>query len=169
MQQLQFAANAVDTAATVGTDRAATYNRYNSNQRYQLMTQQITILQPDTTTVTDRSDTVNVVRLEPAVVPQEAVVPHQLLVIITMLTNTVTVVNNDLPATNNVVTDGLATSKKTIDGKQYYVEDDGTILKNYVLERNGGSQYFNAETGELFNQKDYRFDKNGGTGHQPTA
>ena len=42
---------------------------------------------------------------------------------------------------------------KTIDGKQYYVEDDGTIRKNYVLERNGGSQYFNAETGELSNQK----------------
>ena len=31
-------------------------------------------------------------------------------------------------------------------------------------ERNGGSQYFNAETGELSNQKEYRFDKNGGTG-----
>ena len=77
--------------------------------------------------------------------------------------NTVTVVNNDLPATNNVVTDGPS-HIKTINGKQYYVEDDGTIRKNYVLERNGGSQYFNAETGELSNQKDYRFDKNGGTG-----
>ena len=55
-------------------------------------------------------------------------------------------------------------TSKQIDGKQYYVEDDGTIRKNYVLERNGGSQYFNAETGELSNQKEYRFDKNGGTG-----
>ena len=77
--------------------------------------------------------------------------------------NTVTVVNNDLPATNNVVADGPS-HIKTINGKEYYVEDDGTVRKNYVLERNGGSQYFNAETGELSNQKDYRFDKNGGTG-----
>lgn len=77
--------------------------------------------------------------------------------------NTVTVVNNDLPATNTVVADGPS-HIKTINGKEYYVEDDGTVRKNYVLERNGGSQYFNAETGELSNQKDYRFDKNGGTG-----
>lgn len=77
--------------------------------------------------------------------------------------NTVTVVNNDLPATNNVVADGPS-HIKTINGKEYYVEDDGTVRKNYVLERNGGSQYFNAETGELSNQKEYRFDKNGGTG-----
>ena len=53
---------------------------------------------------------------------------------------------------------------RTINGKQYYVEDDGTVRKNYVLERNGGSQYFNADTGELSNQKAYRFEQNGGTG-----
>lgn len=52
---------------------------------------------------------------------------------------------------------------RTINGKQYYVENDGTVRKNYVLERNGGSQYFNAETGELSNQKAYRF-QNGSSG-----
>ena len=156
------AANAVDTVATVGTDRAATTNDTTATNDTAVDTTNNNTT-TDTTTVTDRAATTERratgARRGPTGGRRATPVNGNT----NNANNTVTVVNNDLPATNNVVTDGPS-HIKTIDGKQYYVEDDGTIRKNYVLERNGGSQYFNAETGELSNQKEYRFDKNGGTG-----
>lgn len=38
---------------------------------------------------------------------------------------------------------------KTIDGKKYYVQDDGTVKKNFAVELNGKILYFDAETGAL--------------------
>lgn len=156
------AANAVDTAAPVGTDRAATTTDTTATNDTAVDTTNNNTT-TDTTTVTDRAAT----RERRATGARRGPTGGRRATPVNGNTNnannTVTVVNNDLPATNNVVTDGPS-HIKTIDGKQYYVEDDGTIRKNYVLERNGGSQYFNAETGELSNQKEYRFDKNGGTG-----
>ena len=158
-------ANAVDTAAPVGTDRAATTTdtTATNDTAVDTTTNNTTT---DTTTVTDRAATAT----RRATGSRRGPTGGRRATPVNGNTNnanngnnTVTVVNNDLPATNNVVTNGPS-HIKTIDGKQYYVEDDGTIRKNYVLERNGGSQYFNAETGELSNQKEYRFDKNGGTG-----
>ena len=46
---------------------------------------------------------------------------------------------------------------KTIDGKRYYVEDDGTIKKNFALQLGDQLLYFDAETGELRDSTDYRF------------
>ena len=156
------AANAVDTVATVGTDRAATTNDTTATNDTAVDTTNNNTT-TDTTTVTDRAATTERratgARRGPTGGRRATPVNGNT----NNANNTVTVVNNDLPATNNVVTDGPS-HIKTINGKQYYVEDDGTIRKNYVLERIGGSQYFNAETGELSNQKEYRFDKNGGTG-----
>ena len=145
------AANAVDTAATVGTDRAATTTDTTATNDTAVDTTNNNTT-TDTTTVTDRAAT----RERRATGARRGPTGGRRATPVNGNTNnannTVTVVNNDLPATNNVVTDGPS-HIKTIDGKQYYVEDDGTIRKNYVLERNGGSQYFNAETGELSNQK----------------
>ena len=158
-------ANAVDTAATVGTDRAATTTDTTATNDTAVDTTNNNTT-TDTTTVTDRAAT----RERRATGARRGPTGGRRATPVAGNNNnanngnnTVTVVNNDLPAANNVVTDGPS-HIKTINGKQYYVEDDGTIRKNYVLERNGGSQYFNAETGELSNQKEYRFDKNGGTG-----
>ena len=79
------AANAVDTVATVGTDRAATTNDTTATNDTAVDTtnNNTTLIQQQLQTMQRH---VNVVRLVPAVVLQEAVVPHQLLVIITMLT-----------------------------------------------------------------------------------
>lgn len=159
------AANAVDTATTVGTDRAATTTDTTATNDTAVDTTNNNTT-TDTTTVTDRAAT----RERRATGTRRGPTGGRRATPVAGNNNnanngnnTVTVVNNDLPATNTVVTNGPS-HIKTINGKQYYVEDDGTIRKNYVLERNGGSQYFNAETGELSNQKEYRFDKNGGTG-----
>nr|WP_245335104.1 glycoside hydrolase family 70 protein [Streptococcus oricebi] len=46
---------------------------------------------------------------------------------------------------------------KTIDGKQYYVENDGTIRKNFALDLGGKTLYFDAETGALTNANEYKF------------
>ncbi|WP_241209302.1 glycoside hydrolase family 70 protein, partial [Streptococcus sp. DD11] len=46
---------------------------------------------------------------------------------------------------------------KTIDGKQYYVQDDGTVKKNFVLELDGKILYFDAETGALLDSAEYQF------------
>ena len=46
---------------------------------------------------------------------------------------------------------------KTIDGKKYYVQDDGTIKKNFAVELNGKVLYFDAETGALVDSAEYQF------------
>ena len=73
------AANAVDTAATVGTDRAATTTDTATN--IQLLIQQITILQLTQQQLLIAQRHVNVVRLVLDVVLQEAVVLPQLTAI----------------------------------------------------------------------------------------
>ena len=46
---------------------------------------------------------------------------------------------------------------KTIDGKKYYVQDDGTVKKNFAVELNGKVLYFDAETGALIDSAEYQF------------
>ena len=46
---------------------------------------------------------------------------------------------------------------KTIDGKKYYVQDDGTVKKNFAVELNGKILYFDAETGALVDSAEYQF------------
>ncbi len=70
------------------------------------------------------------------------------------------------------VSDDTPTSAATghtqeIGGKTYLVDDQGNVLKNYVVEKNGGSQYFNNSTGELTNQKAYWFGQDGGSTVDP--
>lgn len=42
-----------------------------------------------------------------------------------------------------------ATGIQWINGKQYYVNSDGSVRKNFVFEQDGKSYYFDAETGAL--------------------
>ena len=42
-----------------------------------------------------------------------------------------------------------STGIQWINGKQYYVNSDGSVRKNYVFEQDGKSYYFDAETGAL--------------------
>lgn len=42
-----------------------------------------------------------------------------------------------------------ATGIQWINGKQYYVNSDGSVRKNFVFEQDGKSYYFDAETGLL--------------------
>ncbi|MFQ9488733.1 MAG: glycoside hydrolase family 70 protein [Streptococcus salivarius] len=42
-----------------------------------------------------------------------------------------------------------ATGIQWINGKQYYVNSDGSVCKNFVFEQDGKSYYFDAETGAL--------------------
>ena len=46
---------------------------------------------------------------------------------------------------------------KTIDGKKYYVQDDGSVKKNFAVELNGKILYFGAETGALVDSNEYQF------------
>ena len=46
---------------------------------------------------------------------------------------------------------------KTIDGKKYYVQDDGSVKKNFAVELNGKILYFDAETGALVDSNEYQF------------
>ncbi len=46
---------------------------------------------------------------------------------------------------------------KTIDGKKYYVQEDGTVKKNFAVELNGKILYFDAETGALIDSAEYQF------------
>jgi len=38
---------------------------------------------------------------------------------------------------------------KKIDGKYYYIQEDGTVKKNFAITVNGQLLYFDAETGAL--------------------
>ncbi len=42
-----------------------------------------------------------------------------------------------------------STGIQWINGKQYYVNSDGSVRKNFVFEQDGKSYYFDAETGAL--------------------
>ena len=46
-------------------------------------------------------------------------------------------------------TQNTATGIQWINGKQYYVNSDGSVRKNFVFEQDGKSYYFDAETGAL--------------------
>ena len=53
--------------------------------------------------------------------------------------------------------DDVLSHIKTIDGKKYYVQDDGTVKKNFAVELNGKILYFDAETGALIDSAEYQF------------
>ena len=53
--------------------------------------------------------------------------------------------------------DDVLSHIKTIDGKKYYVQDDGTVKKNFAVELNGKVLYFDAETGALVDSAEYQF------------
>ena len=53
--------------------------------------------------------------------------------------------------------DDVLSHIKTIDGKNYYVQDDGTVKKNFAVELNGRILYFDAETGALVDSNEYQF------------
>lgn len=53
--------------------------------------------------------------------------------------------------------DDVLSHIKTIDGKKYYVQDDGTVKKNFAVELNGKILYFDAETGALVDSAEYQF------------
>ena len=53
--------------------------------------------------------------------------------------------------------DDVLSHIKTIDGKKYYVQDDGTVKKNFAVELNGKVLYFDAETGALIDSAEYQF------------
>ncbi|WP_286783071.1 glycoside hydrolase family 70 protein [Streptococcus sp. UBA4344] len=46
---------------------------------------------------------------------------------------------------------------KKIDGKYYYVQEDGTVKKNFAITVNGQLLYFDAETGALSSTSTYSF------------
>ena len=54
----------------------------------------------------------------------------------------------DLAETREANTN-TATGIQWINGKQYYVNSDGSVRKNFVFEQDGKSYYFDAETGAL--------------------
>ncbi|MEX2803964.1 glycoside hydrolase family 70 protein [Streptococcus sp. H31] len=49
------------------------------------------------------------------------------------------------------------TNIRTIDGKQYYIQEDGTAKKNFAISLNGAILYFDAETGALTESSAYWF------------
>jgi len=53
--------------------------------------------------------------------------------------------------------DDVLSHIKTIDGKKYYVQEDGTVKKNFAVELNGKILYFDAETGALIDSAEYQF------------
>ena len=46
---------------------------------------------------------------------------------------------------------------KKIDGKYYYIQEDGTVKKNFAITVNGQLLYFDAETGALSSTSTYSF------------
>ena len=54
----------------------------------------------------------------------------------------------DLAETREANTN-TATGIQWINGKQYYVNSDGSVRKNFVFEQDGKSYYFDSETGAL--------------------
>ena len=54
----------------------------------------------------------------------------------------------DLAETREANTN-TSTGIQWINGKQYYVNSDGSVRKNFVFEQDGKSYYFDAETGAL--------------------
>lgn len=63
---------------------------------------------------------------------------------------------NDQPAADGNDKKALA-HIKTIDGKQYYIDDDGQVKKNFAITIGGKVLYFDAETGALDEFNEYKF------------
>ncbi|AXQ78741.1 glucosyltransferase [Streptococcus chenjunshii] len=94
----------------------------------------------------ERLDSAN--NTEAAAEPAAEAVPQQV--------QTVQAVASD-PAAETDSSDIDPANIQTIDGKQYYIQEDGTAKKNFALNLNGSILYFDAETGALAESSAYWF------------